>query len=234
MKDHITEVVSHYKGQSVYNNGTYRSSVFYDTIGPAYIPIAFSAAAEADPDAKLYYSDFAIELPGPKARAAVEIVKLIQAYEVKIDGVGIQGHFDHSVMPPQAHYELDSMATYDEQVAVMEQNISLGVEVAITEMDASVLTPITPANETIYDTQPEVYYNATAACLTFKECVGITIWDWTDRYTWVPTVFPDMGDALPWDKDLVKKPAYDGIMRAFTSFEPSAGTGGRRAVVGKT
>lgn len=200
---------------AVVENGTWRSSVFYDTIGPAYIPIAFAAAAKADPGAKLYYNDFAIELPSPKFSATVDIVDMVRAYGVKIDGVGLQGHYDLSGMPPEAHFELGSMPSYDEQVAVMGTLDGLGLDFAITEMDVSVLTP---GNATIYQRQAEVYYNATAACLNFERCVGITVWDWTDKYSWVPQYFPDLGDSLPWDKDLQKKPAYDGIMRALKWF----------------
>lgn len=200
---------------AVVENGTWRSSVFYDTIGPAYIPIAFTAAVRADPDVKLYYNDFAIELPSPKFSATVDIVNMIRDYGVKIDGVGLQAHYDLSGMPPEAHFELGSMPSYDEQVAVMKTLDELDLDFAITEMDVSVLTP---GNATIFEKQAEVYYNTTAACLNFERCVGITVWEWTDKYSWVLHAFPDLGDALPWDKDLNKKPAYDAILRALKRF----------------
>ncbi|KAG6359854.1 hypothetical protein INS49_010907 [Diaporthe citri] len=224
IENHITEVVKHYKGscyawdvvnEAVVENGTWRSSVFYDTIGPAYIPIAFAAAAKVDPDVKLYYNDFAIELPSPKFSATVDIVNMVRAYGAKIDGVGLQAHYDLSGMPPEAHFELGSMPSYDEQVAVMRTLDELDLDFAINEMDVSVLTP---GNATIFHKQAETYYNATAACLNFERCVGITGWEWTDKYSWVPHYFPNLGDALPWDKDLNKKPAYYGTLRALKEF----------------
>lgn len=66
MQNHIANVVGHYKGkcyawdvvnEALNEDGSYRTSgsVWGSTIGPAFIPMAFKAAAVADPDAKLYY-----------------------------------------------------------------------------------------------------------------------------------------------------------------------------------
>ena len=82
-----------------------------------------------------------------------------------------------SGMPLEVHYDLGSNPTYDDWVAVMKNYTELVDEVAISELDVAVLTPVTPQNASIYDLQAESFYNATAACLTFDKCVGVTIWD---------------------------------------------------------
>ncbi|OBT53101.1 hypothetical protein VE04_08303 [Pseudogymnoascus sp. 24MN13] len=187
LKNHITNEVTHYKGkcyawdvvnEAFNDDGTYRTDVFYNTIGPEYIPIAFEAAAAADPTVKLYYNDYNIESSGGKATAALNLVKSLKARGIKIDGVGLQ-----------AHFIVGSTPSLSAQVANLNTFIAAGVETTD-------------------------YYNTVAACVQVG-CVGITIWDYTDKYSWIPSTFSGQGDALPWDSNLVKKAgAYYGIVSA--------------------
>jgi endo-1,4-beta-xylanase len=43
------------------------------------------------------------------------------------------------------------------------------------------------------------------------------IWDYTDEYSWIPSVFSGYGAALPWDENLAKKPAYTAIASALSA-----------------
>ncbi|KAJ5169934.1 Glycoside hydrolase superfamily [Penicillium coprophilum] len=219
MKNHITNVVTHYKGkcyawdvvnEALNEDGTYRDSVFYKTIGEAYLPIAFAAAAAADPDVKLYYNDYNIESPGAKSTGAQRIVKLVQQYGAKIDGVGLQAHFIVGSTPSQSA-----------QTGNLAAITALGVEVAYTELDIRMTLPSTSA---LLAKQSTDYQNTVAACMANAKCVGITIWDYTDKYSWVPSTFTGQGDALPWDANLVKKPAYAGILAGLGVSAPSATT----------
>lgn len=184
-------------------DGTYRQNVFYQHIGEQYIPIAFAAAAAADPSAKLYYNDYNIEYAGAKATGAQRIVKLVQAAGARIDGVGLQSHFVVGSTP--------SLST---QKANMASFTALGVDVAITELDIRMTLPETSALEAQQSTD---YQTTTTACVQTKGCVGITIWDFTDKHSWVPGTFSGQGDACPWDSNYNKKPAYYGILAGLQS-----------------
>lgn len=191
-------------------DGTYRDNVFYQYIGEAYLPIAFATAAAADPNAKLYYNDYNIESAGSKSTGAQRIVKLVQQYGAKIDGVGLQTHFIVGSTPSQSA-QTTNLAAFT----------ALGVDVAYTELDIRMTLPSTTALLTQQSTD---YQNTVAACMANTKCVGITIWDYTDKYSWVPNTFSGQGAACPWDESLVKKPAYAGILAALGGTSSSTTT----------
>lgn len=150
--DHITEVAGYYKGkcyawdvvnEALNEDGTYRESIFYTTLGEDYIKLAFQVASEIDPDAKLYYNDYNLESPGPKADGAIRIVKMLQDEGIKVDGVGMQ-----------AHLIAGSAPSLDDQIAVMESYAATGVEVALTELDIRIELP---SNETNLEWQANNY-----------------------------------------------------------------------------
>ncbi|KAF2652531.1 glycoside hydrolase family 10 protein [Lophiostoma macrostomum CBS 122681] len=107
---HLTNEVTHYKGDCLHcdvvnevlnEDGTHRDNVFYKMVGESYIPIASATTAAADPDAKLHHNEYNIENIGAKSTAAQNIVRLIQSYGAKIDGVGMQAHFIVGSSPSQ-------------------------------------------------------------------------------------------------------------------------------------
>ncbi|KAI0091083.1 endo-1,4-B-xylanase A [Irpex rosettiformis] len=210
IQNHCSTLVGHYKGQiyswDVVNepfndDGTWRTDVFYNTLGTDYIQIALNAARSADPAAKLYINDYNIEYPGAKSTAMQSLVKTLKAASVPLDGIGLQSHFIVGSVPSTSSLESN-----------MNAFVALGVEVAITELDIRMTLPTTP---TLLAQQKTDYTSVISACQAVDQCVGITIWDWTDKYSWVPSTFSGQGAALPWDENFQKKPAYDGIAIGF-------------------
>lgn len=183
------------------DDGSYRNNIFYQTIGEAYIPIAFAAAAAAaDPSTKLYYNDYSIEYAGSKATAAQNLIRMVQSYGAKIDGVGLQGHFSVGQTPSRKDLA-STLKTYT----------GMGLEVAYTEMDVRMKTP---ASEEGLEQQKTDFGSLVGACVDAEGCVGVTVWDWTDKYSWVPDTFEGYGAACPWDEEYGKKKAYNGILSA--------------------
>ncbi|KAI1201229.1 carbohydrate-binding module family 1 protein [Nemania serpens] len=216
---HISNVVGHYKGkcyawdvvnEALNDDGTYRQNVFYNVLGDSYFAIAYKAAAAADPAAKLYYNDYNIENTGAKQVGAARIVSLVKGAGAKIDGVGMQAHLIVGGTPSQSSLQ-NAMASY----------VAAGAtEVAYTELDIRFSS--LPSSASGLQQQAADYVTVVKACLAVKACVGLTIWDYTDKYSWIPNTFPGQGDALLYDKNLGKKPAWTSV----SSVLAAAATGG--------
>jgi len=133
--NHITTVAGRYAGkvfswdvvnEALADDGTLRKSIFLEKLGDNYVVEAFRLAQKASPNTELYYNDYGIE-HSKKRAGAIALIKKIKAAGVRIDGVGIQGHWKANNVP----------------LADIEQSIiefsALGVKVMFTELDLSVL-----------------------------------------------------------------------------------------------
>ena len=176
--------------------------------------IAASASANDPIKPKLYYNDYNTELFPQKTEGALRIVKLIQssaASGARIDGVGFQSHLTVGKTPSQAALA----STYQSFTA-------LGVEVALTELD--IAHPSLPATDADREQQAKDYVAVVGACLAVDKCVGVTLWQFTDKYSWIPGIFPGTGDACLWTADYKKKPAYFAVRQLLESAAGGAGT----------
>ncbi|KAK3321895.1 glycoside hydrolase superfamily [Apodospora peruviana] len=207
IQTHISNVMGHYIGQcyawdvvneAVADDGSWRSSVFLSTFGTDYFAIAFKAAKAADPNTKLYYNDYNLEYNGAKTDRAVELVKIVQAAGAPIDGVGFQGHLIVGSTPSRG-----SLAT------VLRRFTSLNVEVAYTELD--IRHSSLPASSSALATQGNDFANVVGSCLDVAGCVGVTVWGFSDKYSWVPSTFSGAGAALLYDSNFNKKAAWTSV-----------------------
>jgi endo-1,4-beta-xylanase len=146
MKDHIFTVMGRYRGrihgwdvvnEAIMADGSFRKSKWFDIIGEDYVLKAFEFARQADPGAQLYYNEYDLEFR-PKYEGVIRLVRNLQTKGVRVDGVGIQGHWfvDHPRM--------------DEVEAYVQALARLGVKLMITEMDIGVL-PFYPIDSRIVD-----------------------------------------------------------------------------------
>ena len=218
MENHITKEATHYKGE-VYSwdvvnepfndDGTYRTDAFYNAMGKDYIADALRTAHAADPGAKLYINDYNIDGTGAKADAMYQLASDLKKAGVPLDGIGFQGHL-------AIQYSFPSN---------MQQNLQrfadLGLDVAFTELDVRMEMP---SDSTKLATQADYYRQVTSACLAVTRCVGITVWDFDDKYSWVPSTFSGQGAADLYDENLQTKPAYTAVQTALGGGGGSGGT----------
>ncbi len=105
MKEHIFTVMGRYRGrihgwdvvnEAMLADGSWRKSKWYEILGEDHVACAFEFARQADPEAELYYNEYDLEMR-PKREGVIRLIKGLQAKGVRVDGIGIQGHWflDH-------------------------------------------------------------------------------------------------------------------------------------------
>ncbi|MEU2426157.1 endo-1,4-beta-xylanase [Streptomyces sp. NPDC007851] len=218
LHNHISTEVGRYKGEitawDVVNepfneDGSYRSTIWYDGLGADYIANALTWAHAADPAAKLYINDYNVEGVNAKSTALYDLVKDLKSRGVPIDGVGLQAHLVVGQVP-----------------ATLQQNIQrfadLGVDVAITELDIRMALP---SDSSKLAQQKADFKSVVAACVAVSRCVNVTVWGFTDSDSWVDSTFPGYGAATPYDANYAPKPAYYGISEALGGTTTTPPTG---------
>lgn len=138
MRDHITTIMTRYKGkvkgwdvvnEAIEGDGSYRHSPFYDILGEEFIPLAFRYAHEADPDAELYINDYGMNMPA-KREAYVKLVNDLKARGLRIDAIGMQSHMG---------MDYPDFKEFEESI---EAFASTGCKVMMTEWDMSALPTV--------------------------------------------------------------------------------------------
>ena len=146
MRDYIEVVAGRYAGrvdawdvvnEVIDEDGGYRPTTWVKAIGDGdeLVRLAFSFAQRYAPDTELYYNDFNAWRP-EKRDGIVRMVKMLQAAGIRIDGIGMQGHWGLNY-PSTEHIE-----------AAIDAYAALGLKVMITELDVDVL-PLTKEGQII-------------------------------------------------------------------------------------
>jgi endo-1,4-beta-xylanase len=226
LKDHITAVVSRYKGKiyawDVVNEaisdkpGEYlRPSLWYQICGEEYIARAFEYAHAADPHAVLFYNDYN-EINATKREKIYKLVKGLKDTGVPIGGVGLQGHW--AINEPSRD-QLDS---------TLKKFADVGLKIQVTELDISVY----PKEHNARERKPEdadTAFNAekeNKQIEQYKMCFelfrkyrnvisGVTFWNVSDRHSWLDN-FPVRGrkdHPLLFDKDLKPKKVFWEVVK---------------------
>jgi endo-1,4-beta-xylanase len=232
LRDHIQTVVGRYKGkieswdvvnEALNEDGTLRQSLWMKIIGEDYIVKAFQYAHEADPKVQLNYNDYNLETPA-KRKGAIALVKRLQAAGVPIAVVG-----------DQAHLHLDGASTADEEATITDL-ATVGVKVAITELDIDVLPSawrntadvslkveetanLNPYSNGLPDNIQQAltkrYADLFALYWKHRDVViRVTLWGVTDAQSWLNN-WPIKGRTsypLLFDRNGQAKPAFQAVL----------------------
>jgi endo-1,4-beta-xylanase len=146
LRSHIQVVAGRYAGRvnawDVVNevmgeDGNYRQTSWVNAVGngDTLVKYAFKFAAQYAPNTELYYNDFNAWRPS-KRDGIVRMIKMLQKEGIRIDGVGMQGHWGLNY--PRTEYIEDAIDAY----------AACGVKVMITELDVDVL-PLTKEGQIV-------------------------------------------------------------------------------------
>ncbi len=228
---HITTVAGRYSGkiaswdvvnEALNEDGTMRKTIFLDKIGGDYVTEAFRLAQAASPNTLLVYNDYNIEQPQKRA-GCIALIKKIQDAGVRIDAVGIQGHWHINRIPLK-----------DIEQSILEY-AALGLKVMFTELDIEVLPrnfqgadvetrvasnpALNPYVNGLPDSVQQQLANDYEALfklfLKYKEKIArVTFWGVNDGQSWL-NGWPVPGRTnypLLFDRQFKPKPSYYRVM----------------------
>jgi GH35 family endo-1,4-beta-xylanase len=222
LKSHIETTLERYRGRvrawDVVNeavdvataSGYTESSVYWQKLGPGYIEDAFRWARAADPEVLLLYNEVGIERMGPKSDFTYALMRDLLASGVPIDGIGFQSHVSIHRYPSESNLR-----------ANIRRFAELGLRVNISELDARTLL-LPGDHESRLHAQRIALQTVVGACVLEPACEAITLWGFTDRYSWIN----DEGEAdhpLLFDRDYATKPAYQGVLDGLAGSLPTLG-----------
>lgn len=233
LKGYIDTVVGRYRGkikswdvvnEAISDDGDeyLRDVPARRAIGDDFIVQAFRLAHEADPEAELYYNDYNIELPYKRAKT-LRLLRELRAAGVRVDAVGIQGHWMLDENSPSPEVIRDAIHEFH----------AAGFKVMVTELDVDVLPRTTSgANLVSVEEGPNPYpaglpkevqkqlarrYAAIFdAMLESGEVTMITFWGTHDGHSWLND-FPvkrRTNHPLLFDRALQPKPAFDAVIES--------------------
>ena len=228
-ENHISTIAARYDGkiyswdvvnEALNEDGSMRNSTFLEKLGPDYVIEAFKIAQKAAPKTELYYNDYNIEQPKKRA-GAIALIKKIQAAGVRIDGVGIQGHWKVNNVP---------FKEIEESIIAFSK---LGIKVMFTELDLTVLPNPWEVNTADVNMKAEnnAYFNPYPKELPdsvqqmfskdytelfklfqkhHKEVFRVTLWGLNDQQSWLNNwpIYGRTNYPLLFDRDFKPKNAY--------------------------
>ena len=214
--NHVDTVVGRYSqklfcwdvvNEAFNDNGTLRSTVWYDQPGigyagqgTLYIEELYKRVRNEAPDTEIIYNDYNDETINAKSSAIYAMASDFKQRGVPLDGIGFQLH---ETLPGV------NIASWRSSLSRFAQ---LGLKLHITEMD--VRLPVNSAgvaSAADLNSQADLYFNLIGTALAFPELEVVQTWGFSDKYSWIPSSYPGYGAGLPLDQNFNRKPAWWAI-----------------------
>lgn len=227
MKEHITTVMKRYAdvvyawdvfNECIEDNARskepLRKSKFFDLVGSdEFIRKAFEFAAEADPNAQLFYNDYN-ECDPVKRDRIYNLVKSMKDAGIKVDGIGMQGHYN-IYGPSEKDFE-DALVKYSslvDHVHITELDIRVNQEMGgQLRFSRNEGVKISDDMKLLQETQYDRLFRIMRR--HHQKLDVVTFWNLSDRDSWLgANNYP-----LPFDKDYKPKNLY----KVLTEFDPKA------------
>lgn len=228
MENYIRQVMEHYEGaDSEYKGMIYAWDVVNEAVNDTdggmrtdsswfrvfysfdYVEWAFVYANQYAPaHIKLFYNDYNDTNP-KKADGICKLIEKIKANpEARIDGMGMQGHYDMNFSDVLFKQSAKKYAAVVDEIQITELDLKASIGFDGTDMEEE------------YRKQAEVYQSLYDAVKSLKQegvpITAIVFWGTDDRHSWLQSANAAGGSAdgtrvqcpLLFDKDYEPKPAF--------------------------
>jgi len=227
LREHITTVCTRY-GTRIFSydvvnetidakTGEMRDTVFTRHLGDKVIDIAFDAAKQAAPHAKLVYNDYMSWGPGNAVHRAgvLKLLARLRKNNVPVDTLGVQSHIGPGASDSTPQY---GAAEDKDWRAFLDEATAMGLDLAITEFDVG--DQVLPADVAVRDKMvADMARSYLDAMFSYPQLRTVMAWGLVDKYSWLRNRWP-RADGLPkrpspYDDDYQPKPLREAIAESF-------------------
>jgi endo-1,4-beta-xylanase len=186
---------------------------WYQTIGRSYMRESYELVRSIDPNATLVLNEFGFETvnqygdrPGPRRKAALQVIDELQRQNTPLDAFGIQAH----LLADRFHERFNAKAYRH----FLSELADRGLDIIITEMD--VLDDGLPKSRAVRDRAvAEIYKRYLDVVLHEPAVKSVMTFGLSDAYTWLQEDMPREDGAhrhaLPYDEKFRRTRAWDAL-----------------------
>ena len=184
------------------NDGGYRDSLWFKTIGPDFIEKAFEFARKyVEPGVKLYYNDYETALEW-KRDCILNLILKPLVEKGLVDGMGMQSHLmmDH---PDMKEFQ-----------TALEMYGALGIDVQLTELDMHNADPSEESMHKLAERYQELFRLLVEAKKAGKANItAVTFWNLLDENSWLSGFRRETSYPLLFHGKCEAKEAYYAVLK---------------------